>query len=175
LTCAEIETAIRCVNSINENCAASAIFVGDLTLDYNGYGKVYSDEPCFHQRFDEYFNQDGLCSFQDVKNIYKYQEEKYNQLEKDEKQAFHNFTPESDERICKQAQFFEKCVKEVHESCIGFFHRQLKIVAQGQFVDQGETIPQCIASMLNVSSRLHNQSRVFVFIFVVFLTNIIQT
>ena len=65
-TCAAIETAIRCVNSINENCAASAIFVGAFTLDYNAR-EVYSDEPCFHQRFDEYFNQDGLCSFEDVK------------------------------------------------------------------------------------------------------------
>ena len=129
------------------------------------------------------------------------------------------------------------CVKEVRESCIGFFQRQLKNFAQGQYVDQGYnleraqrelqemmeqlrdsksmeeeerrglkqkiaawqhkvskmqeqvltvTIPQCMKSMLaeeeeekfpvfNVSSRLYNKTTVFVFIFVVFLTNIIQT
>ena len=64
-TCAGIETAIRCVNSINENCATNAIFAGELTLNYNR--EIYADEPCFHQRFDDYFNQDGLCSFEDAK------------------------------------------------------------------------------------------------------------
>ena len=45
-------------------------------------------------------------------------------------------------------QFTESCVKEVHETCIGFFQRQLKIFVQRLFVDQGETIPQCIKSLL---------------------------
>ena len=40
------------------------------------------------------------------------------------------------------------CVKEVRESCIGFFQRQLKIITQGAFVDFGKTIPQCLKSML---------------------------
>ena len=77
------------------------------------------------------------------------------------------------------------CIKEVRESCNGFVQRELKI-AQDQLVDQGETIPQCLKSMIageeeekfpvfNVSSRLYNKTTVFVFIFVVFLTNIIQT
>ena len=64
-TCAGIETAIRCVNSINENCATNAIFAGELTLNYGR--EIYTDEPCFHQLFDDYFNQDGLCSFEDAK------------------------------------------------------------------------------------------------------------
>ena len=46
------------------------------------------------------------------------------------------------------AQFVEMCVKEVRPSCIGFFQRQLRIFAQGKYVDQGETIPQCMKSML---------------------------
>ena len=65
-TCARIETAVRCVNSINENCATNALFAGDLTLDY-GPREVDSDEPCFHQRVDDYFNRDGVCSFEDAK------------------------------------------------------------------------------------------------------------
>ena len=64
-TCARIETAVKCINSINENCATNAIFAGSLTLNYGR--EVSSDEPCFHQRFDDYFNQDGLCSFEDFK------------------------------------------------------------------------------------------------------------
>ena len=46
------------------------------------------------------------------------------------------------------AQSVEMCVKEVRPSCIGFFQRQLRIFAQGTYVDQGETIPQCLKSML---------------------------
>ena len=46
------------------------------------------------------------------------------------------------------AQLTELCVKEVRKSCIGFFQHQLKIFAQGFYVDQGETIPQCIKAML---------------------------
>ena len=65
-TCAGIETAIRCANSTNDYCATNAIFAGAITLSY-GPREVSSDEPCFHQKFDEYFNQDGLCSFQDAK------------------------------------------------------------------------------------------------------------
>ena len=53
-----------------------------------------------------------------------------------------------DERDCKAAQFIEMCVKEVRETCIGFFQRQLKIFVQGHYVDQGETIPQCMKSLL---------------------------
>jgi len=40
------------------------------------------------------------------------------------------------------------CVKEVRETCIGFFQRQLKIFVQGHYVDQGEAIPQCMKSLL---------------------------
>ena len=65
-TCQRIEKAIQCVESINGDCAKNAILAGDLTLDY-GPNEVYSNEPCFHQYFDEYFNQDGLCSFQAAK------------------------------------------------------------------------------------------------------------
>ena len=53
-----------------------------------------------------------------------------------------------DERDCKAAQFIEMCVKEVRETCIGFFQRKLKIFVQGHYVDQGETIPQCMKSLL---------------------------
>merc|ERR1719323_1879940 len=126
-TCARIETAVRCVNSINENCATNALFAGDLTLDY-GPREVDSDEPCFHQQFDEYFNQDGLCSFEDAKNLYKCFGDKFDQLDDEEVQAYRNLP--IDERLCRMAQFVEMCVKEVRPSCNGFFQRQLRIFAQ---------------------------------------------
>ena len=38
---------------------AKRLFVG-------GRLKQYKDS-CYDQRFDQYFNQDGMCSFQDIK------------------------------------------------------------------------------------------------------------
>ena len=46
------------------------------------------------------------------------------------------------------AQFIEMCVKEVRETCIGFFQRQLKITVQRVLVYRGLTIPQCLKSLL---------------------------
>ena len=46
------------------------------------------------------------------------------------------------------AQLTESCVKEVHETCIGFFQRQLKIFVQSVLVNRGLTIPQCLKSLL---------------------------
>ena len=79
-------------------------------------------------------------------SLYKCSGDKYNQLDDEEVQAYRNLP--IDESLCKIAQFVEMCVKEVRPSCIGFFQRQLRIFAQGTYVDQGETIPQCLKSML---------------------------
>ena len=65
-TCAMLEAGIQCIDSINKDCFKNSILLGDLTLDH-GRSEIYSNQSCFYQRFDEYFNQDGLCSFQDVK------------------------------------------------------------------------------------------------------------
>ena len=75
-------------------------------------------------------------------------DDKYQQFDEDEKLAFNKLSEDSEEWYCKVAQLTELCVKEVRESCIGFFQHQLKIFAHGFYVDQGETIPQCIKAML---------------------------
>ena len=67
-TCAILETALRCIKSTNEQCATVGYFVASITLDGNPKTLLQlPNESCFGQRFDEYFNQDGLCSFQDFK------------------------------------------------------------------------------------------------------------
>ena len=41
------------------------------------------------------------------------------------------------------------CIKEVRESCIGFVQRQTKYYYMVEhMVEQGETFPQCLKSML---------------------------
>ena len=67
-TCQRLEKAITCVNTINGDCAKNAFLAGGITLD----SRLRTNQSqCFSQRFDEYFNQDGLCSFQDVQEYAK--------------------------------------------------------------------------------------------------------
>ena len=57
---------------INEECAKNGWFAfrgafGNGFLREFGPGAVTADEACIHQRFDEYFNENGQCSYQDIK------------------------------------------------------------------------------------------------------------
>merc|ERR1711894_705089 len=65
--CELLELGINCTQYINEKCTKDGYFA-----NYVLPGPLTSQtHSCFNQRFDEFFNQDGLCSFQDVKDIYK--------------------------------------------------------------------------------------------------------
>ena len=69
--CQFLELGLNCTQEINDKCVQDAIFVDRILLPSSiirGYKtKEYFDNPCFDQRFDEFFNQDGMCSFQDIK------------------------------------------------------------------------------------------------------------
>ena len=62
--CERLEVGINCTQTINENCTKDAFFAKRLFV--GGRLKHYKDS-CYDQRFDQYFNQDGMCSFQDIK------------------------------------------------------------------------------------------------------------
>ena len=63
-SCERLEVGINCTQTINENCTKDAFFAKRLFV--GGRLKQYKDS-CYDQRFDQYFNQDGMCSFQDIK------------------------------------------------------------------------------------------------------------
>merc|ERR1712012_981526 len=131
-TCQRIEKVIQCVESINGDCAKNAFLAGSLTLDYGRY-EVYSNEPCFHQYFDEYFNQDGLCSFQAAKDLYKCVRSNRNR-------------PDSaEEEICNDVEKMSTCVQELHPTCLGFVKRQAPFVVEPyrQWLD-GKEMPSCV-------------------------------
>ena len=72
--CQFLELGLNCTQEINDKCVQDAIFADRILLPspissiIRGYKtKEYFDNPCFDQRFDEFFNQDGMCSFQDIK------------------------------------------------------------------------------------------------------------
>ena len=70
--CQDLEGGINCAKEINEDCAKNAWFAfrgafGNGFLREDGPGAVTANETCIHQRFDEYFNQNGQCSYQDIK------------------------------------------------------------------------------------------------------------
>ena len=75
--CVSLELAINCTQSINENCAKNAFLAKELTwrgpLEINEVEEQREDlthlrgrKACFGQRFDEFFNHDGLCPFSAV-------------------------------------------------------------------------------------------------------------
>ena len=63
-SCERLEVGINCTLRINEKCATDATFAKGWLL--RGPLPLYT-EPCFDQRFDQFFNQDGMCSFQNIK------------------------------------------------------------------------------------------------------------
>ena len=63
-SCERLEVGINCTQTVNEKCIKDPFFAKRLFV--GGSLTKYTDS-CFDQRFDEFFNQDGMCSFQDVK------------------------------------------------------------------------------------------------------------
>jgi len=146
-TCEGIEAAIRCTESINEDCAKSALFAGDLTLIYSAR-EVYSNNTCFNQRFDEYFNQDGLCSFQDAKDIYKCVGTKERELRRGPDISY-------GQSICIMVKAVQECTQELHPTCMGlvnrempFFAKSLGLNRQGVGRDTLEELPECVKPFL---------------------------
>ena len=64
-TCEQVEAAVNCIESINGNCGKSALVLSEY-LDMSPT-EIQSNAPCYHQKFDQYFNQDGQCSFEDIR------------------------------------------------------------------------------------------------------------
>ena len=68
--CPLLDIGLNCTQAINEKCAKNAIFAERMFLPYPLIHLAragLTDDSCFDQRFDELFNQDGKCSFQDMK------------------------------------------------------------------------------------------------------------
>ena len=66
-TCKGVEAFFNCVESINGNCAKNGRDLYNLLdIDYS-QNEIRSNERCYHQKFDQYFNQDGQCSFEDFR------------------------------------------------------------------------------------------------------------
>ena len=73
--CVSLELAINCTQSINENCAKNAFLAKELTwsgpLEIDVLEERQEREEarkaCFGERFDQFFNQDGLCPFSAVR------------------------------------------------------------------------------------------------------------
>ena len=62
-SCERLEVGINCTQAINEKCAKDAFFAKSLI----GGTLTHYTDSCYDQRFDQFFNQDGMCSFQDFK------------------------------------------------------------------------------------------------------------
>ena len=61
-----IKMGIKCTQDINPECAKDSYSVyTSLSMRY-WPGYPHMNESCIHQKFDEYFNQNGMCSFQDL-------------------------------------------------------------------------------------------------------------
>merc|ERR1711963_999462 len=136
--CEHLEMGIKCAQDINPECAKDAYFVfakafGHAMFRPDGPAEISANEPCIHQRFDEYFNQNGMCSYQDGQEIYKCTDEKWREV---------NGQP-TDHWSCKGAKVTEYCIKEGHKSCMGFFKEQLPIFVQGEFHGR-EDVPECM-------------------------------
>ena len=70
-TCQQIvEAVINCYDeSLNNTCAkklpVNGLIINRLGLKYSKH-EFHSNETCYNRYFDQYSNQDGKCSFQDV-------------------------------------------------------------------------------------------------------------
>ena len=66
-TCGHLEDAINCYESVHPDCA-KLIPAGSGVVDYDPRkGEIRSSDTCYDQKFDQYFNEDGMCSFADFK------------------------------------------------------------------------------------------------------------
>ena len=91
--------------------------------------------------------------------LFKISESKFNAFEKTMDRDFYcyffsiykcfygkSILPLDQHAQCKEAQNVEKCIKELHPNCMGFFLRQLPLFNQLMFVqrDPSESIPECM-------------------------------
>merc|ERR1712012_13068 len=142
--CEHLEMGIKCAQDINPECAKGAYFVFRGAFVPNAHAMFRPDSPlaisanesCIHQRFDEYFNQNGMCSYQDVQEIYKCTNDKWREVN----------GQSTDHWSCKEAKVTEYCIKEGHKTCMGFFKEQLPIYVQDEF--HGEDVPECMSPYL---------------------------
>ena len=64
--CEAVEAVFyNCIESFNANCG-HLIPVVQPFLDVSPT-EIRSNAMCYHQKFDQYFNQDGQCSYEDFK------------------------------------------------------------------------------------------------------------
>ena len=61
-SCEYLEMTINCAEAKAQDCTKYAGYVG-----YPSWLRGDTNESCYYEIFDDYFNKDGMCSFQDVK------------------------------------------------------------------------------------------------------------
>jgi len=137
--CERLEMGIKCTQDINPECAKNAYFVftkafGISFFHPNGPGEMSANETCIHERFDEYFNQNGLCSYQDLQKIYLCKEDKLRKLK----------DPSLDHWSCKVAKATELCIHEGHKTCMGFFRDQIQIFVRDYQRENERNVPECL-------------------------------
>merc|ERR1711953_886035 len=129
--CQDLEGGINCAKEINEDCAKNAWFAfrgafGNGFLREDGPRAVTANQTCIHQRFDEYFNQNGQCSYQDIKEIYTCTGNKWRETEFVDRDWW-----------CRVAQVTKACIQESYETCMGFFQDQVKIFIEDYYGQGG--------------------------------------
>jgi len=147
-TCEHLEAFINCIESINGNCAQDArIFLNDLDMSR---GEIRSNETCYHQKFDQYFNQDGQCSFEDIRQVYKSvsqippppQAPNFDDYGVD-KYDYYLYARRLHE--CQTLQMVEDVIKQTKENCLRFFLDQISLMYAGY--DPSAT-PECLKAYL---------------------------
>jgi len=132
-TCEHLEAFINCIESINGNCAQDArIFLNDLDMSR---GEIRSNETCYHQKFDQYFNQDGQCSFEDIRQVYK----SVSQIPPPQAPNFDDYGRDKYDYYlyarrlheCQIIQMVEDVIKQTKENCLGFFRDQISLMYAG--------------------------------------------
>jgi len=135
-SCEYLEAATNCIESINGKCLYLAPLVFGL-LDVSRT-QIRSNEPCYHRKFDQYFNQDGQCSFEDIRQVYK------------------SFVlvadSQNDDYACQMFQTIEDVIKQTKENCLGFFQDQASLYTQlwenQHEKDSAPPIPECLKAYL---------------------------
>merc|ERR1712029_240692 len=115
--CEAVEAVFyNCIESFNANCG-HLIPVVKPFLDVS-QTEIRSNAPCYHQKFDQYFNQDGQCSFEDVRQLYKLVVKSLPRPHP------------GNAYICEIFQILEPVIKQHKESCMGLFQSQTSKLAK---------------------------------------------
>jgi len=130
-TCEHLEAQINCIESTNGNC-------GQSILPFRSF--YPSNEPCYHQKFDQYFNQDGQCSFEDFRQLYK---SILVVVERNHQGSYDDF-------LCLLLQTSEDVIKQTKQNCLGFFQDQASLFAQMSTQYGGPPTPmlECLKAYL---------------------------